>query len=482
MTEKLEKQQTEDRVMTLLNDELTEYSNKQIKVVLDLLADGNTVPFIARYRKEATDSLDEVSIRTIEERHQYLTNLEKRKEEVLHSIEEQGELSSELESEIKKATQLQRVEDLYLPYRQKRRTLATIAKEKGLEPLAEWLLTFPESDIEKEAEKYLNAEEELETVEDVLAGAHEILAEYTSDNAEYRKWIRSFTLNRGKVEARVKNEEDDEKGVYQMYYEYDQPLKKLASHQVLALNRAEKEDVLTVKVVIDEQEVHDYLFDQTIPATAISGAIAYVQEANEDAYRRFIQPAIERELRATLTEEAEDQAIKVFGENLRNLLLQAPLKEQTILGFDPAFRTGCKLAAVDETGKLLGVDVIYPHNPASASKRNAAKGELIAFIEEHNIDTIAIGNGTASRESEQFVADLLKELDREVAYVIVNEAGASVYSASAEAREEFPDLEVEERSAVSIARRLQDPLAELVKIDPQSIGVGQYQHDVSQKN
>ena len=481
MAEVKEMDQTEQRVRDLLTKELSNYSKKQIEVVLNLLTDGNTVPFIARYRKEATGSLDEVAIREIEERNQYLTNLEKRKEEVLHSIEEQGELTEELAVEIKKTTQLQRLEDLYLPYRKKRRTLATIAKEKGLEPLADWLLTFPEDDINEEASKYLNPEEELESIEDVLAGAHEILAERTSDNADFRKWIRHFTMNQGKIDVIVKDEAADEKGVYQMYYEYNRPLNKLVSHQTLAINRGEKENVLTVKVVVDETKVLDYLFEQTIPELAISGAIHMIQTANEDAYKRFIQPAIEREIRNTLTEDAEDQAIKVFGENLRNLLLQAPLKGQKILGFDPAYRTGCKLAAVDETGKLLGIKVIYPHKPASAAKREAATKELIDFINQYDIDTIAIGNGTASRESEQFVADILRDLDKKVAYVIVNEAGASVYSASAEARREFPDLEVEERSAVSIARRLQDPLAELVKIDPQSIGVGQYQHDVSQK-
>lgn len=473
--------QTETCVLDLLKQELTDYSTKQIEVVLNLLEDGNTVPFIARYRKEATDSLDEVAIREIDERNQYITNLEKRKGEVLHSIEEQDELTEELANEIKQATQLQRVEDLYLPYRKKRRTLATIAKEKGLEPLAEWIETFPEANIEEEAAKYIDAEQELETVEDVLAGVQEILAERTSDNAEFRKWIRGYTMNNGKIEVIAKDEAADEKGVYQMYYEYDKALKTLVPHQVLAINRGEKERILTVKIVVDEQAVFDYLFDQTVPALAISGAINYVQAANEEAYKRFIQPAIEREIRSTLTEEAEDQAISVFGENLRNLLLQAPLKGQKILGFDPAFRTGCKLAAVDETGKLLAVDVIFPHKPASKAKREAAKGELINFIRKYNIATIAIGNGTASRESEQFVADILKEIEEDIAYVIVNEAGASVYSASDEARREFPDLEVEERSAVSIARRLQDPLAELVKIDPQSIGVGQYQHDVSQK-
>lgn len=474
-------EQTETRVITLLKKELTQFKNKQIEVVLELLEEGNTVPFIARYRKEATGSLDEVEIREIEERNKYLTNLEKRKEEVLHSIEEQGELTEELANEIKQASQMQRVEDLYLPFRKKRRTLATIAKEKGLEPFADWLQTFPQGSVEEEAKKYVNAEEELETVEEVLAGAHEILAETTSDNAEFRTYIRNFTMNNGKIDVQVKDEKADEKGVYQMYYEYEKPLNKMVSHQVLAINRGEKEGVLSAKVAVDEQKIHDYLFYQTVPEMAISGAIGLVQEANEDAYKRFIQPAIEREIRSTLTEEAEDQAIKVFGENLRNLLLQAPLKGQKILGFDPAFRTGCKLAAVDETGKLLGVSVIYPHHPAPKTQRDAAGQELIDFIRKYDIDTIAIGNGTASRESEQFVADILKELDEKVAYVIVNEAGASVYSASAEARNEFPDLQVEERSAVSIARRLQDPLAELVKIDPQSIGVGQYQHDVSQK-
>lgn len=481
MAEVKQMDQTEQRVRELLTKELSSYSKKQIEVVLNLLADGNTVPFIARYRKEATDSLDEVAIREIEERNQYLTNLEKRKEEVLHSIEEQDELTEELAAEIKKTTKLQRLEDLYLPYRKKRRTLATIAKERGLEPLADWVLTFPEGKIEEEAEKYVSPEEELETVEDVLAGVHEILAEVTSDNAEFRTWIRHFTMNNGKIDVVAKDETADEKGVFQMYYEYERPLKNLVSHQTLAINRGEAEKILTVKVVTDETKVLDYLFEKTIPETAISGAIHLVQTANEDAYKRFIQPAIEREIRNTLTEDAEDQAIQVFGDNLRNLLLQAPLKGQKILGFDPAYRTGCKLAAVDETGKLLGIKVIYPHKPASAAKRNAATKELIDFITKYDIDTIAIGNGTASRESEQFVAEILKEIDKKVAYVIVNEAGASVYSASTEARREFPDLEVEERSAVSIARRLQDPLAELVKIDPQSIGVGQYQHDVSQK-
>lgn len=484
MTDKKEQtkeQEAKNQVIHLLNKELTDYSDHQIKVVLDLLADGNTVPFIARYRKEATGTLDEVAIQEIDERYQYLTTLEKRKSEVLHSIEEQEKLTEKLEKEIKAATQLQRLEDLYLPYRKKRRTLAMIAKERGLEPFADWIQSFPETDIEAEAKKYINPEEELETVEDVLAGAHEILAESTSDSAKFRSWIRSYTLNRGIIQSEVKDEEADAKAVFRIYYDFKEPLKKLASHQVLALNRGEKEDILTVKVVVDEEKVHEYLFEETVPETAISGAIALVQEANEDSYKRFIQPAIERELRSSLTEEAEDQAIDVFGDNLRNLLLQAPLKNKRILGFDPAYRSGCKLSAVDETGKLLGVDVIFPHKPASRKQRTEAKSEFIDFINKYKIDTIAIGNGTASRESESFVADILKELDEEIAYAIVNEAGASVYSASEEARREFPDLNVEERSAASIARRIQDPLAELVKIDPKSIGIGQYQHDVSQK-
>lgn len=480
-TEQIAEEEAEKQVLQLLSKELTEYSNAQIKVVLDLLADGNTVPFIARYRKEVTGSLDEVAIQEIDERYQYLTNLEKRKTEILHSIEEQGKLTAKLKKDIQIATKLQQLEDLYLPYRKKRRTLAMIAKEKGLEPLANWIQTFPATDIETEAKKYINSDYELESVEDVLAGVHEILAESTSDNAKFRSWIRNYTLNQGVIESKTKDEAADEKGVFQIYYEFEEPLKKLASHQILAINRGEKEGILTAKIQVEEEKIYEYLFEETIPETALSGAIALIQDANEDAYGRFIQPAIERELRSSLTEEAEDQAIDVFSDNLRNLLLQAPLKNKRILGFDPAFRSGCKLAAIDETGKLLGIKVIYPHKPASSKQRAAARSELIDFIHQYQIDTIAIGNGTASRESESFVADILKELDEEIAYAIVNEAGASVYSASKEARREFPDLNVEERSAISIARRIQDPLAELVKIDPKSIGVGQYQHDVSQK-
>jgi len=470
----------EDRNFELLLQDLNNYSKKQVKSVLELLNDGNTVPFIARYRKEATDSLDEVQIREIEERNTYITNLEKRKEEVLSSIEEQDKLTEELEREIKSASQLQRVEDLYRPYKKKRRTKATIAKERGLEPFAQWLLTFPSESVNEEAEKYIDKNQELETIQDVLDGAHEIIAEYISDNPKYRKRLRDYTIYNATIDSQAKNEEDDEKGIYEMYYDYSENYRSVAYHRVLAMNRGEKEDILSVGLEVGEDRAYRYLFKQEIPEDSDSDAIGIVKEAIKDSYKRFIKPAIERELRSDLTEKAEEHAIDIFGENLRNLLLQSPLKDQVILGFDPAFRSGCKLAVIDQTGKVLDILVIYPH-ASSDQQREKAKKQIIELIEKHSVDTIAIGNGTASRESEQFVAEALKEIEEKTAYIIVNEAGASVYSASAEARREFPDLQVEERSAVSIARRLQDPLAELVKIDPQSIGVGQYQHDVSQK-
>lgn len=470
-----------DQIVQLLNKELTDYSKKQILSVLDLLKDGNTVPFIARYRKEATGTLDEVQIREIEERHTYLTNLEKRKTDVIAVIEEQGKLTPELEKDIKKATQMQRVEDLYRPYKQKRRTKATIAKEQGLEPLAEWVMTFPEGSLEDEAGQYINAEQGIESVENALDGVHEIIAEMISDNPMYRTWVREFTQTNGVLDSKVKDKKLDEKGVFEMYYEYSETLKSLVPHRVLAMNRGEKEGVLSLSVDIDEERIDGYIMKQEIQAGKLTPAVEKVKEAITDAYKRFISPAIERELRNELTEKAEDQAIQVFGDNLSNLLLQAPLKDQVILGLDPAYRTGCKLAVIDATGKVLGIDLIYPHMPASAQKRQEAPEQFLNMVKKYNVDTIAIGNGTASRESETFVATHLKSLDKKIAYVIVNEAGASVYSASDEARREFPELQVEERSAVSIARRLQDPLAELVKIDPQSIGVGQYQHDVSQK-
>lgn len=471
----------DNQILSLLNKELTDYSKKQIISVLELLEDGNTVPFIARYRKEVTGALDEVQIREIEDRHTYLTNLEKRKTDVLNSIEEQGKLTPELEKDIKTASQMQRVEDLYRPYKQKRRTKATIAKEAGLEPLADWVMTFPEGSLEDEAKQYIDEEKSLASVEDVLAGVHEIIAESISDNPAYRTWVRDYVQNNGVLDSKLKDKNVDEKGVYEMYYDYSETLKTLVSHRVLAMNRGEKEGILSLSIDSDKDRVHRFIMKQELPDGKSTQATEVVKEAIIDAYKRFISPAIERELRNELTEKAENQAIQVFGENLNNLLLQAPLKDQVILGLDPAYRTGCKLAVIDATGKVLGIDVIYPHKPASAQKRKEAAGKFLEMVKKYDVDTIAIGNGTASRESETFVADQLKAVDKKVAYVIVNEAGASVYSASEEARREFPDLQVEERSAVSIARRLQDPLAELVKIDPQSIGVGQYQHDVSQK-
>ena len=470
-----------NQAFELLKKELNQYKPSQMEKVLELLAEGNTVPFIARYRKEMTGSLDEVAIREIEERFNYLEGLVKRKEEVLRIIEEQGKLTDDLAKKIKKAEKMQQVEDLYRPFKQKRRTKATIAKEKGLEPLATWLLSLPSgADINAEASKYLNPEEELNSTEDCLAGAHEIMAEMISDEPKYREWLREFVWQNGVFSTKEKDKSLDETSVYEMYYDFNEPVKKMASHRVLAANRGEKEGVIKAEIAVDEARVFNYLGKQLITNPA-SPASEYVQTAFEDSYKRFIGPSIEREIRGELTEKADEQAIAIFGENLRNLLLQSPLKGKVVLGFDPAYRTGCKLAVVDETGKLLAVKVIYPHKPASQTKRTEAVEEFITFVEEYKVEMVAIGNGTASRESEIFVSENLKKMKREVFYVIVNEAGASVYSASKIAREEFPDLQVEERSAASIARRLQDPLAELVKIEPKAVGVGQYQHDVSQK-
>ncbi len=452
---------------------------KQVKTVIAMLDEGNTVPFIARYRKEKTGSLDEVQIRDIMERWQYIQNLEQRKEEVIRLIEEQGKLTAELELKISGAVKLQEVEDFYRPYKQKRRTKATIAKEKGLEPFAQWILTFPtKGSLEEEASKFLSDEKEVFEIADVLTGAKDIIAEWVSDEAESRKWIRRETSKTGIIEATVKDSVKDEKQVYEMYYSYEEPVNKIVPHRILALNRGEKEGILRVSIKPDIEFILKYLNKKWINnSSSISATI--VSEAIEDGYKRLIQPSIEREIHSELTERAEEQAIHIFSENLRNLLLQPPLKGKVVLGVDPAYRTGCKLAVVDETGKVLAIDLIYPHPPVSKVKE--AKEKFITLIREYNVEMVAIGNGTASRESEQFVADIIKELSEEVFYIIVNEAGASVYSASDIAREEFPDFHVEERSAVSIARRLQDPLAELVKIDPKSVGVGQYQHDVSQK-
>lgn len=465
-------------ILDLVKKELADYQAKQLTTVLNLLAEGNTVPFIARYRKEMTGSLDEVQIREIEERYAYLANLEKRKTEVLRLIDEQGKLTPELQQSITQSVKMQQVEDLYRPYKQKRRTKATIAKEKGLEPLATWLLTFSSEDVLTEATKYVT--EEVPSPEEALQGAHEIIAEQVSDNAKFRTWVRSYTYNKGLYESTVKNKENDEKGVYEMYYEFSEPIHKIVSHRILATNRGEKEEVLKVNLTVDEAAILTYLEKQLIPDTASSSANS-VRLAIHDSYKRFIQPAIEREVRNELTEKADEQAIAIFGENLRNLLLQPPLKGKVVLGFDPAYRTGCKLAVVDATGKVLAIEVIYPHKPANQAKRAEAGPAFVKLIDQYHVDMVAIGNGTASRESELFVAEQLKLAKHQAFYAIVNEAGASVYSASDIARKEFPDLQVEERSAVSIARRLQDPLAELVKIDPKAVGVGQYQHDVSQK-
>ncbi|MDR9801321.1 Tex family protein [Bacillus paralicheniformis] len=457
----------------------TGLASKHVESVIQLLEDGNTVPFIARYRKEQTGSMDEVQIQTISERWGYIQHLNQRKDEVIRLIDEQGKLTGQLKLDIEKADKLQEVEDLYRPFKQKRKTKATIAKSKGLEPLADFIIALPRNeDVIAEARKYINEEKEVMSAEEALEGAKNILAERISDEPEYRKWIRQETFKRGTLKSAVKDAEADEKKIYEMYYEYEEPIQKIVPHRVLAVNRGEKEEILRVSVEPPADRIQAYL-EKRILQHKQTSAQDVLKSAIEDGYKRLIQPSIEREIRKELTEKAEDQAIHIFAENLRKLLLQPPMKGKLVLGVDPAFRTGCKLAVVDETGKMLKIDVIYPHPPVN--KKSAAIEKVKRIIEDFQIEVIAIGNGTASRETEQFIAGLLKDIDRKVYYLIVNEAGASVYSASELAREEFPDLQVEERSAVSIARRLQDPLAELVKIDPKSVGVGQYQHDVSQK-
>ncbi|MBK3494506.1 RNA-binding transcriptional accessory protein [Viridibacillus sp. YIM B01967] len=463
------------KMQQLISKELS-IRPKQVESVIELLEGSNTVPFIARYRKEATGSLDEVQIKAIEDRYHYLQQLQQRKEEVLRLIDEQGKLTEELAKDIEVATVLKRVEDLYRPYKQKRRTKATIAKEKGLEPLADELMKFAPITLSILATPYVN--ENVESTEEALQGANDILAERFADDAAIREKIRKLSWQSGKIISTVKDQSLDEKSVYEMYYEYEEPINKIVPHRTLAINRGEKEDVLKINIAVPVERVHQLICTEWIPRTS-SPASKQVELAIEDSYKRLIQPSIERELRAELTEKAEAQAIHIFSENLRNLLLQPPLKDRFVLGLDPAYRTGCKLAVVDDTGKMLEISVIYPHPPKANSIQ--AKKVFQDILQRYPISIIAIGNGTASRESEQFVTECLKELDSETAYVIVNEAGASVYSASEVAREEFPDLQVEQRSAVSIARRLQDPLAELVKIEPKAVGVGQYQHDVSQK-
>ncbi|MGE7768271.1 Tex family protein [Peribacillus sp. NPDC096540] len=461
-----------------ISNELT-LKNHQVQNVIQMLQDGNTVPFIARYRKEMTGSLDEVQIRSIMERWNYLENLGQRKVEVTRSISEQGKLTEELKLQIEKATKLQEVEDLYRPFKQKRRTKATVAKEKGLEPLAIWLLECQvHASVSGKAAEFISEEKEVPSIEEAIAGAQDIIAELISDDAELRKWIRAEIFKAGKLFSIVKNEEKDEKKIFEMYYEYEEPVQKIVPHRVLALNRGEKEEVLRISIQPRTEIIISYL-ERKIIKNNQSEAAGLIKEAIEDGLKRLIMPSVEREIRKELTEKAEDQAIHIFSENLRNLLLQPPLKGKVVLALDPAYRTGCKLAVIDETGKVLDISVIYPHPPAA--KFESAREKTIEILQRFAVEIVAIGNGTASRESEQFIADILKEVKGNISYIIVNEAGASVYSASDIAREEFPDLQVEQRSAVSIGRRLQDPLAELVKIDPQSVGVGQYQHDVSQK-
>lgn len=451
---------------------------KQTEKVIALLEEGNTVPFIARYRKEATGSLDEVQIKAIEDAYSYVTGLEQRKEEVLRIIEEQGKLDDGLKKEIVSATVLQRVEDLYRPFMQKRRTRATMAKEKGLEPLATLLVTFSERTPEELAESFVNSEKEVETVEVALAGARDIIAENIADDATIREAIRKLTWSDGSIVSAIRKGAEDERKVFGNYYEYDEPLKRIVPHRTLALNRGEKENVLRIGISFPDERIISGMERELIKKSH-SPAAVQVKEAIEDSFKRLIAPSIEREIRALLTEKAEEQAIHVFSENLKSLLLQPPLKGNVVLGVDPAFRSGCKLAIVDETGKLHEVSVIYPHPPKPEKEKS--KQAILNLLDKYPVTIIAIGNGTASRETEMFIADCLKEAKTGVSYVIVNEAGASVYSASEQAREEFPNLQVEERSAVSIARRLQDPLSELVKIDPGSVGVGQYQHDVAKR-
>ncbi|GAC91796.1 MAG: RNA-binding transcriptional accessory protein [Anoxybacillus sp.] len=449
-----------------------------VQHVIQLHEEGNTIPFIARYRKEMTGALDEVQIRTILDEWNYLQNLAKRKEEVIRLIDEQGKLTGELKEAITKATKLQEVEDLYRPYKQKRRTKATIAKEKGLEPFAEWLLTFPNESIAERAQLFIDEQKEVHTIEEVIQGAKDIIAEKVSDDATLRQWIRQQTWQTGTIVSFGKETEKDEKRVFEMYYDHREPIAKAPAHRILAMNRGEKEGILRIDIDVDTDRMTAYIRKQIV-TNEQSSAAPIVVEAIEDAYKRLIAPSIERDVRNELTERAEERAIHIFAENLRNLLLQPPLKGKVVLGVDPAYRTGCKLAVVDETGKVLHIDVIYPHPPKNEVEK--AKEKLKQLLHTYQVELIAIGNGTASRETELFIADTIAEWEGNVFYLIVNEAGASVYSASDLARKEFPHLQVEERSAVSIARRVQDPLAELVKIDPKSVGVGQYQHDVSQK-
>nr|WP_249866318.1 Tex family protein [Paenibacillus konkukensis] len=466
----------QERILKQIAGELQLAAGK-VRTTVGLLDEGNTIPFIARYRKEMTGELDENQLRDIEERLTYLRNLESRKLEVLRLIDEQGKLTSELKAGIEQSVKLQELEDLYRPYRQKRKTRASVAKEKGLEPLAEWILSQPrQGDLHAEAGRYVSEEKAVKTAEEAVQGAMDIIAEQIADDAKIRAWVRKYTYDQGIVRTEAKDAEQE--SVYEMYYSYQEPVRKLPPHRILAINRGEREDVLKVALDVQNDRIHEYIGRQMIKGASVTKntLIAVI----EDAYKRLLAPSIEREVRGEMTEKAEEKAIEVFAENLRNLLLQAPVKGKVVLGVDPAYRTGCKLAVVDETGKMLEIAVTYPTPPNN--KVAEAKAKFRKLIETYGVELIVIGNGTASRETEQFVADLIGEIkQRKLQYLIVNEAGASVYSASKLAQSEFPDLDVAERSAISIARRIQDPLAELVKIEPKAIGVGQYQHDVTQK-
>ena len=465
-----------------INQKITEelgVKRRQVDAAVRLIDEGSTIPFIARYRKEATGTLNDEQLRTLHERLTYLRGLEEKKEQVLGSIEEQGKLTEELKNQILAAETMVVVEDLYRPYRPKRRTRASIAKEKGLEPLAV-LITLQKTDRPPEelAEEYVDEEKGVKSAAEAIQGARDIIAENISDDADYRSYIRSVTMKKGRVISAAKDPEAE--SVYEMYYDFEEPAGKLAGHRVLALNRGEKEKFLTVKVEAPEEEILRYLYKKILRNDNLY-TTPVLKEAADDSYKRLIAPAIEREIRNELTEKAEDGAIQVFKKNLEQLLMQPPIVGQTVLGWDPAFRTGCKLAVVNPTGKVIGTTVIYPTAPTTPKKIQASKDLLKKIIEKYHVTLISLGNGTASRESEQFIVELLKEIPQKVQYVIVSEAGASVYSASKLASEEFPKFDVGQRSAASIARRLQDPLAELVKIDPKAIGVGQYQHDMNQK-
>ncbi|WP_413627618.1 Tex family protein [Fructilactobacillus vespulae] len=471
----------DSQIIKQVSQQLKQVRPKQVETTINLLEEGNTVPFISRYRKELTGSLDEVQIRDIQDTFQRLTKLADRKVDVIAKIDAEGKLTDKLKHEIETATELQVVEDLYLPFKQKRKTKAMLADERGLTPLAEKIMTFPAQSESQLAIDYVNPEVELNDVAAVLEGVSDIISQSISDTAKFREWIRKYTEKNGEINTKVKTKgkELDEKGVYENYYDFSEAITKIPSYRTLAINRGKDQKVLQVKINVNEDAILNYLKREVIKSNH-SPVVEFVEQAIKTSYQKSIRAAISREVQATLKETAEEHAIQVFGKNLYHLLMQAPIKGKVVLGFDPAYRTGCKLAVMDENGKFLHKQIIFATKPASEAKIKQAQADLIALIQRYHVEMIAIGNGTASRESELFVADTIKAIDYPVHYVIVNESGASVYSASKVARAEFPDLHVEERSAVSIGRRLQDPLAELIKIDPKAVGVGQYQHDVSE--